>query len=226
MSPSPQKQPSSTPSVGDEAAATATRTAVAAGASGGGTLYSDSLDHGDIYRVTRCPKCHLKFDHATYMLVHSAHCHNTDVPSLLREDCRRHQEQDKKRGKRVKCAKCMRTCASPLVFAIHHDQHFAPRAITCPHCELKYKSWAQYYRHDTCRRNSVPEGVKVKVEEAINVVLSKSVGGVIGSDLLAESATSEEGATIADEDEAGDDDDDGDAGGIGLVDSNSDVSGG
>ena len=104
-------------------AATATKTAAA---SAGGTLYSDSLEHGDIYRVTRCPKCHLKFDHATYMLVHSAHCHNSDIVSLLREDCRRHQEHQGKK-KRVKCAKCMRTCASPLVFAIHHDQHFAPR---------------------------------------------------------------------------------------------------
>ena len=123
----------------------------------------------------------------------------------------------------MKCAKCMRTCASPLVFAIHHDQHYAPRAITCPHCELKYKSWAQYYRHDTCKRNSVPEGVKVAVEEAVNSVLSRSVGGVIGSELLADAdnTTTSEEDVIADEDEDGEDDD-GDRSGIGLMDSNSD----
>ena len=101
-----------------------------------------------------------------------------------------------------------------------------PRAITCPHCELKYKSWAQYYRHDTRKRNSVPEAVKISVEEAVNSVLSKSVGGVIGSELLADDATTSEEDVIADENEAGDDeDDDGDMSGIGLVDSEEDNSG-
>ena len=225
VNPSPQAQKqlpsaSSVPEGGRVKSVTAT---MAAAASGGGTLYSDSLDHGDIYRVTRCPKCHLKFDHATYMLVHSAHCHSADVASLLREDCRRHQAQLQGRGKSVKCAKCMRTCASPLVFAIHHDQHFAPRAIACPHCALKYKSWAQYYRHDTCKRNSVPEEVKVAVEEAVNSLLSRSAGGVIGSDLLEEGVVTEQGDETNDNDGEGDDDD-GEESEVGLVDSNSDGS--
>ena len=122
----------------------------------------------------------------------------------------------------------MRACASPLVFAIHHDQHFAPRAIACPHCALKYKSWAQYYRHDTCKRNSVPEEVKVAVEEAVNSLLSRSAGGVIGSELLEEGADKED---TNDNDGEGDDDgddgdeDDGDESEVGLVDSNSDGSG-
>ena len=229
-SPQAQKQPPSASSVSEGGRGKSGTSTMAAAASGGGTLYSDSLDHGDIYRVTRCPKCHLKFDHATYMLVHSAHCHNADVASLLREDCRRHREQlqGKGKGKSVKCAKCMRTCASPLVFAIHHDQHFAPRAIACPHCALKYKSWAQYYRHDTCKRNSVPEEVKVAVEEAVNSLLSRSAGGVIGSELLEEGADKED---TNDNDGEGDDDgddgdeDDGDESEVGLVDSNSDGSG-
>ena len=227
-SPQAQKQPPSASSVPEGGRGKSGTITMAAAASGGGTLYSDSLDHGDIYRVTRCPKCHLKFDHATYMLVHSAHCHNADVASLLREDCRRHREQLQGKGKSVKCAKCMRTCASPLVFAIHHDQHFAPRAIACPHCALKYKSWAQYYRHDTCKRNSVPEEVKVAVEEAVNSLLSRSAGGVIGSELLEEGAVAEQDEDTNDNDGEGVDDgdeDDGEESEVGLVDSNSDGSG-
>ena len=149
-----------------------------------GTEYSDSISQRDIYRVTRCPKCHLKFDHATYMLVHSAHCHSSNIVALLKEECLKHRE-DQGRKATVKCARCMRACASPLVFAIHHDQHHAPRAIACANCELKYKSWAQFYRHDTCKRNSVPEAVKAAVEEAVNSVLARSVGGVVGGELLA-----------------------------------------
>ena len=192
-----------------------------------GTEYSDSISQRDIYRVTRCPKCHLKFDHATYMLVHSAHCHSSNIVALLKEECLKHRE-DQGRKATVKCARCMRACASPLVFAIHHDQHFAPRAIACPHCALKYKSWAQYYRHDTCKRNSVPEEVKVAVEEAVNSLLSRSAGGVIGSELLEEGAVAEQDEDTNDNDGEGVDDgdeDDGEESEVGLVDSNSDGSG-
>ena len=57
---------------------------------------------------------------------------------------------------------------SPLVFALHLDQHLLNKPTECSTCKHKYSSYHKLYTDDFCGDNAIPKNVKMYVNNAVS----------------------------------------------------------
>lgn len=97
-----------------------------------------------IEAVISCPKCAQTFEHATPLLLHIVSAHKWKVKDFL---------VDYFEKEVVTCQICLRKCASPMIFALHHDHH--QKYKFCSECKKTYINPSQYYMMDPCGKYNV-----------------------------------------------------------------------
>ena len=70
------------------------------------------------------------------------------------------------RSKPVTCNLCSVPCMSPVIYAIHKDQHEVE--VECEQCSKKYPSVISMYLEDMCGDNAIPKNVKTYVNNTIS----------------------------------------------------------
>ena len=112
----------------------------------------------DIVTATVCSVCQEKFDHTIKLLYHMLHMHKMNPVHFICKNLR---------AKPVRCGECQVPCMSPVVYALHTDQHTLKKHLECPECHKKYYTTTKYYSDDMCGDNAFPKAVKEHVNGAV-----------------------------------------------------------